>query len=137
MKERDFFFDYVHLLYYKCHKKNPNHGGSYIDSPNWIKIKNVTINLINKKDNKCFQYAVTVALNYEEIGKNPDRIIKTKSLTNKYKWQGKSFPSQKDDWEKNEKNNVTIALNVLCAKKIYNLLMFQNIIEMVKNNLFF
>ena len=26
-----------------------------------------TINPINKKDNKCFQYAVTVALNYEEI----------------------------------------------------------------------
>ena len=24
------FFDYVHLLHYKCHKINPNHGGSYI-----------------------------------------------------------------------------------------------------------
>ena len=91
MKESEFVFDYVHLLCYKFHKINPNCGGSYTDSPNWIKIKNVTINFINKKDNKCFQYAVTVALNYEEIGKNPERIIITKSVTNKYKWEGKRF----------------------------------------------
>ena len=32
-------FDYVQLLYYKCHKINPIHGGSYIDSPDWIKTK--------------------------------------------------------------------------------------------------
>ena len=31
-----------------------------------------------------------------------------------------NFPSKKDDWRKFEKNNVTIALNVLCAlKKIW------------------
>ena len=39
MKAREFVFDYVRLLYYKCHKRNPSHGGSYIDSPNWIKTK--------------------------------------------------------------------------------------------------
>ena len=42
--------DYVHLLYCKCHKINPNHGGSYIDSPDWI--KKATINPIKEKDNK-------------------------------------------------------------------------------------
>ena len=26
MKGTDFVFDYVHLLYYKCHKVNPNRG---------------------------------------------------------------------------------------------------------------
>ena len=41
MKSIVFLFDYVHLLYYKCHKINPNRGGSYIDSPDWIKKKNV------------------------------------------------------------------------------------------------
>ena len=45
-------------------------GGSYIDSPDWIKNKQATINLISKKDNKCFRYAVTVALNYKEIRKD-------------------------------------------------------------------
>ena len=37
MKGSDFAFDYVQLLYYKFHKINPNSGGSYIDSPDWIK----------------------------------------------------------------------------------------------------
>ena len=37
IKGSDFVFDYVQLLSYKCHKINPNHSGSYIDSPDWIK----------------------------------------------------------------------------------------------------
>ena len=55
MKGSKFVFDYVQLLYYKCHKINAN-----IDSPDRIKSKKATINPINKKDKKCFQYAVTV-----------------------------------------------------------------------------
>ena len=31
------YFDYVKLLYYKCHKINLNCCGSYIDSPDWMK----------------------------------------------------------------------------------------------------
>ena len=37
MKGSELVFDYVHLLYYKCSKINHNCGGSYIDSPDWIK----------------------------------------------------------------------------------------------------
>ena len=44
MKGSEFVFNYVQLLYYKCPKINPNRGGSYIDSPDWIKNK--------KSDNK-------------------------------------------------------------------------------------
>ena len=36
---------------------------------------------------------------------------------NKYNGEGISFPSEKDDWNKFEKINLTIALNVLYAKK--------------------
>ena len=79
-----FVFDYVHLLYYKCHKKFPNRAGSYIHSPVWIKSKIVTINSINKKDNKCFQYAVTVTLNHEEIKNDSEKITKIKPFINKY-----------------------------------------------------
>ena len=32
-------FYYAHLLYYKCHKINPNRSGWYIDSPDWMKNK--------------------------------------------------------------------------------------------------
>ena len=63
MKVSDFMFDSVHLLWYKRHKINFKHGGSFIDFPACTKNKISEINLIiKKKDNKCFQYAVTVAL---------------------------------------------------------------------------
>ena len=71
----------------KCHKINPNHGGSYKDSPDWIKNKKVTINPINKKDDKYFQYAVIVALSHEKIKNNPQRITKLKPFINKYNWE--------------------------------------------------
>ena len=102
-----------------------------------IKNKTNTINHINKKDNKCFQYTVTVALNYEEVGKNPERITKIKPFRKKHKWKERNFPSEKCDWKKVEKTYVTIALNVLYAKKAKNILIFQNITQIVKNKLFF
>ena len=37
MKDSDFIFDCVHLLYSKRHKVYFKCGGSYIDSSNWIK----------------------------------------------------------------------------------------------------
>ena len=83
----------------------------------WIKNKKTTTNPINKKDNKRFQYAVTVVLNHEEIRKDPQRITKIKPPINKYDREGIIFPSEKNDWKKFEKNNVTIAINVLYAKK--------------------
>ena len=43
---------------------NTNRSGSNVDSPEWIKNKKAIINPINTKDNKCSQYAVTVALNH-------------------------------------------------------------------------
>ena len=69
MKGSEFLFDYVQLLYYKCHKKYSNSDGLYVDSPKWIKNKKATINAINRKDRKCFQYAIAIALNHEEIKK--------------------------------------------------------------------
>ena len=91
MKDSEFLFDCVHLLYYKCHKINPNHDGSCKDSPDWIKNKKTTINPINKKD-KQFQYAVTVTLNQEKIGKHSKRITKIKPFIKTYKWEGIHFP---------------------------------------------
>ena len=37
MKSSKFVFDYIHLVYFECHKINPNRGGSYIDPSDWIK----------------------------------------------------------------------------------------------------
>ena len=62
IKGSDFAFDGVNSLYYDFNKKSINRGGSYIDSPQWLKNKKLTINPKNN-DDKCFQYAVTLALN--------------------------------------------------------------------------
>ena len=37
MKGIEFIFNYVQLLYHKCHKINPNCCESYIGSLDWIK----------------------------------------------------------------------------------------------------
>ena len=58
-------------------------------------------------------------LNQEEIKEDPQRIIKSKPFIDKYNWEGISYPSEKDEWKKFEKSNLTIALVVLYAKKIY------------------
>ena len=52
MRGSEFDFNYVQLLYYKCHKINLNCGGLYIYSSDWIKNKKSTINHVNEKENK-------------------------------------------------------------------------------------
>ena len=73
MKRSDFVFDSVQLMYYTCHKVNFKRGVSYSDSPDWIKTKKATINPKNR-DDKCFQYVATVALNYGKNKLNPERV---------------------------------------------------------------
>ena len=113
MKVGDFVVDYVLLLYYQCYKIYPSRGGSYIDSPDWIKNKNAAINPINKKDKKQFQCAVTVALNHEETGSHSKRVTNIKPFINKHKWEGISFPSEKGNWKKFEKYN-SCSYNFVC-----------------------
>ena len=132
MTESDFIFGCAQLLYYKCHKINFKLGRLYIGSPDWIKRKKVTINDINKKDNQCFQYAITVALNHKEIGKHPGRITTSRPFINEYKWEGINYPSK----IRFEKNNLLLP-KFCIQKEKYILLMFQNIIQIMKNKLFF
>ena len=54
MKESDFEFDGINFLYYDFNKTSIYRGGTYTDSPKWLKDKRSTINPKNK-DNKCFQ----------------------------------------------------------------------------------
>ena len=88
----------------------------YIDSLDWIKKKKATINQKNK-DDKCFQYAERVALNYEKIELHPERVSNIKPFINKYNWQGINTLSKLDDWKTFERNNPTIALNILPIKE--------------------
>ena len=78
----DFIFNLVQMMYYKCHKINFKRTGSYIDSSDCIKMKKA-IRLKNT-DDKCFQYTVTVTLNYGEIKWNPEGASNIKPFINKY-----------------------------------------------------
>ena len=73
MRGREFIFDSVVALTYDLNKISLSRGGSYIDSPKWLKNKKETINKKNN-DDKCFQYALTVALNHEQIKSHQERI---------------------------------------------------------------
>ena len=105
MRRSDFLFEV-----------NCKREGLYIDSPDWIKKKKATINPKNT-DDKCFQYAVTVALNYGEINWNLERVSNIKPFINKYNWKGINYPSKIDDWKTFEKNDPTIALNIWVIKE--------------------
>ena len=79
-------------MHFLCGKKFLSMlGGSYIDSPDWIKSKKATTNSMNKKDDKCcsrFQYAAAVALNHEKTGKSTGKISKIKPFIDKCNWEG-------------------------------------------------
>ena len=105
-------YDSADVLYYNLHKISLSKGGSYIDSPKWLKNKNATINP-KYNDDRCFQYALTVALNYEQIKDHPERTSKIKPFIDKYNWKEIDFPSHGKDWKKFESNNKSIALNIL------------------------
>ena len=104
MKGSDFEFDGVNFLYYDFNKISLNRGRSYIDSPKRLKDKRSTINPKNN-DDKCFQYAVTLALNFDKIKKDPQRISKIKPFIDQYNWKDIDFPSTSKDWKKFELNN--------------------------------
>ena len=117
MKGSDFIFDGFGLLYYKCHEINVKRRDSYLDSPEWIKKKKATINPKNK-DDKYFQYAATVALNFDEIKKDLQRVSNIEPFISKYNYDGIKYLSKIDDWKTFEKNNLAIVCNVLCTKEM-------------------
>ena len=134
MKGSDFEFDGANFLYYDLNKISLNRGGSYIDSPQWLKNKKSTINPKNN-DYKCFQYAVTLALNLDRINSHPQRISKIKPFIEQYNW------STSKDWKKFELNNENILYVPHNTKKInvayrskYNLTFDKQVILLMISN---
>ena len=112
MKGSDFIFNGINYLYYNLNRITISKGGSYIESPKCLKDKKCIVNQKNN-DNKCFQYAATLALNFNNIDRNPQRISKIKPFINNYNWKDINFPTAKKDWNKFEINNENVALNIL------------------------
>ena len=98
MRGSEFVRDSVDLLYYHLHRISLKRSESYVDSLKWLKDKGATINPKNKKDNKCFKYAITVALNNQSIGNNAQRISKIEPFMGQYEWKNINFPTSSKDW---------------------------------------
>ena len=111
MRGSDFEFDGINLFYYNFNKTSIYRGGSYIDSPKWLKDKKSTINPKNN-DHKCFQYAATLALNFDNVNNHPEKISKIRPFIDQYNWKDIYFPPTNKDWKKFELNN-KVALNIL------------------------
>ena len=110
-----YIFDSIDILGIHFHNIKLKRGKSYIKSPDWISSKKATINPKNTKDNECFQYAITVALNHQGISSHPERISKIKPHMDKYNWKDINFPAGIDEYKKFERNNSDIAPNILYA----------------------
>ena len=70
----------------------------------------------NIKSNKwwqCFQYATTIALNFEEIKKGLQRLSNNKSFINNHSREGINYPQKTEDWKRFLKNNLAIARSIL------------------------
>ena len=102
-----FSLDQVLHLHIDFYKLNLTRGSSYIPLPAWISKKKAVINPKNE-DQECFKWAVTVALNHGEIGKNPQRISNIKPYANKQNWTGLEFPVAVNKIDRFEKNNPSV-----------------------------
>ena len=65
-------------------------------------------------DNRCFEYSIVVALHHKKIKSHPERIHGIHHYFScEYSWWGIEFPAGIKEWKRFEKNNETIALNIL------------------------
>ena len=92
----EFIFDSVDAFSYDLNKISLSRGESHIDPPKWLKNKKATINPKNN-DEKCFQFALTVALNHDQFKNNPEIISKIKPFIDQDNWKETGFRSHKKD----------------------------------------
>ena len=85
---------------------------TFVKTPEWLTLNKCVLNPENK-DNKCFQYSVTLSLYHEQIGKNYYRVPKIKPFINNLNWENITFPLQEQDYKTFEMNNKSVALNIL------------------------
>ena len=111
MRGSDFEFDDINFFNYNFNETSIYTGGSYLDSPKWLKDKKSTINPKNN-DLKCLQYAATLALNFDNINNHPEKIFKIRPFIDQYNSKDIDFPPTNKDWKKFELNN-KVALNIL------------------------
>ena len=113
LRKSDFIFHRITEMTYHCHKVDIVRGSSYIDLPEWVKKKHCCINPKNENDDECFKWAIIAAIHHKEIRKDSQRTSKLEPYSDRYNWTGIKFPTPINQCRKFERQNPSIALNVL------------------------
>ena len=115
-------FRKVLSMYIHLNKYEPLSGSSYIPLPKVLQSKGAIINVLNKKDNECFKWAVTSALYPAAAEKHPERQTKYIENSEKFNWDGINFPASFKDIDNFEKLNPSVSVNVFgYEKEVYPL----------------
>ena len=106
----------------KVTTSKPIKGRGYINLPAAIKSKGAIIN-VQKKGNRCFEYAILSALHHNEINADhPDRPSKYKEHLGKLNFTAIEFPVSLKDIDKFEKNNPEMKVNVFGYERSVHIL---------------
>ena len=114
LRNSKFVFDRVLHMDIDFHRLNLTKGSSYVPLPDWLMKKKAIINPKNS-DMECFMWAVIAAMNWEEIGNNPERVGKLKRYEGEFDWSGLEFPVSFRDINKFERNN-EIGVDILAVE---------------------
>ena len=96
----------------------PLRGTSYINLPKNLKNKKAIINPKNEEDEECFKWSITIAQNYQDGKKNPQRINpELRKQAEELNWRDISFPTSFKDIKTFEENNPGIKINVFGYEK--------------------
>ena len=63
---------------------------------------------------ECFQYALTVALNYKQIKSQPERISNIKPFFDQYNWKEIDFPLYKNQLPLYKNQNQLLSIFCMC-----------------------
>ena len=109
-----FVYESVEECNIHFHKIDLRRGASFIDTPEWLKHKKVTINPENVNYVYCFVYAAAIALYHSELRKNPGGISKKLDiLVHDFNWNDIDFRASYKDYTTFERLNSDVTLNVL------------------------
>ena len=104
LRNSKFVFDRVLHIDIDFYRLNLTRGSSYVLLPDWLMIKKAIINPKNS-DMECFKWAVIAAMNWEEVGNNPERVSKLRRYEGEFDWSDTEFPVSFRDINKFERNN--------------------------------
>ena len=112
MSESGLVLKHIDKLKFNYDKYNPTRGGSYIELPEWLKLKRACINIQNT-DDKCFMYSIQCGVCKVYEKDHPNRIYRYKNLKDDLNWDNVNFPASNLDIDILEQNNQDkISVNV-------------------------